>query len=51
MSKYVIKETKETCVILETFTDLFGNEMVKIKTESGQIMEVTNSDIVQFLQD
>jgi hypothetical protein len=49
--KYVIKETKETCVILETFTDLFGNEMVKIRTESGQIMEVAKNDVVQFLQD
>jgi hypothetical protein len=28
MSKYVIKETKETCVVLETFTDLFGNEKI-----------------------
>jgi hypothetical protein len=49
--KFVIKETKETCVILETFTDLFGNEMVKIRTDSGQIMEVAKSDVVQFLQD
>lgn len=51
MSKFVIKETKETCVILETFTDLFGNEMVKVKTESGQITEVSKQDIVNFLQD
>lgn len=51
MSKYVIKETKETCVIIESFIDLFGNDMVKIRTESGQIMEVAKSDIVQFLQD
>jgi hypothetical protein len=49
--KFVIKETKETCVILETYTDLFGNEMVKIRTDSGQIMEVAKSDVVQFLQD
>jgi hypothetical protein len=49
--KFVIKETKETCVILETFTDLFGNEMVRIRTDSGQIMEVAKSDVVQFLQD
>jgi hypothetical protein len=49
--KFVIKETKETCVILETFTDLFGNEMVQIRTDSGQIMEVAKSDVVQFLQD
>ena len=51
MSKFVIKETKETCVILETFTDLFGNEMVKVKTESGQITDVSKQDIVNFLQD
>lgn len=51
MSKFVIKETKETCVILETFTDLFGNEMVKVKTESGQITEVAKEEIVNFLQD
>jgi hypothetical protein len=49
--KFVIKETKETCVILETYTDLFGNEMVKIRTDSGQIMEVAKKDVVQFLQD
>ena len=49
--KYVIKETKETCVILETFTDLFGNEMVRIRTDSGQIMEIAKSEVVQFLQD
>ena len=49
--KFVIKETKETCVILETYTDLFGNEMVKIRTDSGQIMEVAKSEVVQFLQD
>jgi hypothetical protein len=49
--KYVIKETKETCVILETFTDLFGNEMVRIRTDSGQILEVAKSEVVQFLQD
>lgn len=51
MSKYVLKETKETCVIVESFKDLFGNEMVKIKTESGQIMEVAKEDILHFLQD
>jgi hypothetical protein len=49
--KFVIKETKETCVILETYTDLFGNEMVKIRTDSGQILEVAKKDVVQFLQD
>jgi hypothetical protein len=49
--KFVIKETKETCVILETYTDLFGNEMVKIRTDSGQIMEVAKKEVVQFLQD
>ena len=46
--KFVIKETKETCVILETYTDLFGNEMVKIRTDSGQIMEVAKKEVVQF---
>jgi hypothetical protein len=51
MSKYVLKETKETCVIVESYTDLFGMEMVKIKTESGQIMEVAKDDLVHFLQD
>jgi len=51
MSKYVLKETKETCVIVESYTDLFGMEMVKIKTESGQIMEVAKEDIVHFLQE
>jgi hypothetical protein len=51
MSKYILKETKETCVIVETFTDLFGNEMIKIKTDSGQLLEVAKSDVVQFLQD
>ena len=51
MSKYVLKETKETCVIVETFTDLFGNEMIKVKTDSGQLLEVAKSDVVQFLQD
>lgn len=51
MSKYVLKETKETCVIVESFTDLFGKEMVKIRTDSGQILEVAKSDVVQFLQD
>jgi hypothetical protein len=51
MSKYVLKETKETCVIVESFKDLFGKEMVKIRTESGQIMEVAKEDIVHFLQD
>jgi hypothetical protein len=51
MGKFVIKETKETCVIVESYTDLFGMEMVKIKTESGQIMEVAKEDLVHFLQD
>jgi hypothetical protein len=49
--KYVLKETKETCVIVEEFTDLFGNEMVKIKTQSGQVMDVAKEDISFFLQD
>lgn len=49
--KYVLKETKETCVIVEEFTDLFGNDMVKIKTQSGQIMDVAKEDISFFLQD
>ena len=49
--KYVLKETKETCVIVEEFTDLFGNEMVKIKTQSGQVMDVAKEDVSLFLQD
>lgn len=49
--KYVLKETKETCVIVEEFTDLFGNDMVKIKTQSGQIMDVAKEDVSLFLQD
>jgi vacuolar-type H+-ATPase subunit B/Vma2 len=49
--KYVLKETKETCVVVEEFTDLFGNEMVKIKTQSGQLMDVAKEDISLFLQD
>ena len=49
--KYVLKETKETCVIVEHFEDLFGTEMVKIRTESGQIMDVAREDLVHFLQD
>lgn len=51
MAKYILKETKESCVIVEQFEDLFGNEMVKIRTESGQIMDVEKSDLVHFLQD
>jgi hypothetical protein len=49
--KYVIKETKETCVVIENYEDLFGNKMAKVRTESGQIVEVAQEDIVQFLQD
>ena len=49
--KYVLKETKETCVIVESFEDLFGTEMVKIKTESGQLMDVAKEDLVHFLQE
>ena len=49
--KYVLKETKETCVIVEEFKDLFGNEMVKIKTQSGQLMDVAKEDLTFFLQD
>ena len=49
--KYVLKETKETCQIIERYVDLFGNKMCKIKTDSGNIMEVQENDIVQFLQD
>jgi hypothetical protein len=51
MGKYILKETKETCVIVESFEDLFGTEMVKIKTESGQLMDVAKEDLVHFLQD
>jgi hypothetical protein len=51
MNKYVIKETKETCVILETFKNLFGEDMCRVKTESGQISEVPKEEIVNFLQD
>lgn len=49
--KYVLKETKETCVIVEEFTDLFGNKMVKIRTQSGQTMDVAKEEISLFLQD
>ena len=49
--KYVIKETKETCVVIENYEDLFGNQMCKIRTESGQILEVAQDELVQFLQD
>lgn len=49
--KYVLKETKETCQIVERFVDLFGNKMCKIKTESGSVMEVEESDLMHFLQD
>ena len=49
--KYVLTETKETCVIVETFTDLFGDEMCKIQTESGQRMDVAKEDLLYFLQD
>jgi hypothetical protein len=49
--KHVLKETKETCVIVETFTDLFGTEMCKIRTESGQVMDVAKDELVYFLQD
>jgi hypothetical protein len=38
-------------VIVESYTDLFGKEMVKVKTDSGQIMEVAKEDVVYFLQD
>jgi len=51
MSKFVIKETRETCVIVESYIDLFGKEMVKVKTDSGQIMEVAKEEVVYFLQD
>jgi len=51
MSKFILKETMENCVILEHYTDLFGNNMVKIKTQSGQILEVRSDDVIQFLQD
>jgi hypothetical protein len=49
--KYVLKETKESCIILETYTDLFGQEMVRIKTESGQEFAVGKEDLSLFLQD
>lgn len=49
--KFVIKETKETCVVIEQYEDLFGNRMSKVRTESGQILEVAQEDLVQFLQD
>jgi hypothetical protein len=51
MSKYVLKETKETCKIMEYYFDLFGEEMYRIKTESGEIREVKVSEVCQFLQD
>lgn len=49
--KYVLKETKETCVIIETYTDLFGQDMVKIRTESGQEFAVAKEELSFFLQD
>lgn len=49
--KYVIKETKETCVVIENYEDLFGNRMCKIRTDGGQILEVAQDELVQFLQD
>ena len=51
MKKYILKETKESCEIVERFKGLFGNDMCKIKTDSGMIMEVEVSDLIQFLQD
>lgn len=51
MGKFILKETKETCVIVEEYEDLFGETMVRIKTESGQIMSVAKDDLVHFLQD
>jgi hypothetical protein len=51
MSKYVLKETKEMCVIMESYTDLYGVDMLKIKTDAEEILEVLASDVVQFLQD
>jgi hypothetical protein len=49
--KYVLKETKEVCVILETYVDLFGQEMVRIRTESGQEFAVAKENVSYFLQD
>jgi hypothetical protein len=49
--KYVIKETKESCVILETYTDLFGEEMVRVRTDSGMELAVPKQDLTFFLQD
>ena len=51
MTKFILKETMENCVILEHYTDLFGNRIVRVKTDSGQIMEVRSEDVVQFLRD
>jgi len=49
--KFVLKETRETCTIVEEYTDLFGNKLVKIRTESGQTMDVAKDELVYFLQD
>ena len=51
MGKYILKETKETCVIVESYIDLFGQDMVKIRTESGQEFSVERDDLMHFLQD
>jgi len=49
--KYVLKETNEVCMIIETYTDLFGQEMVRVRTESGEEFSVSKSDVSFFLQD
>jgi hypothetical protein len=49
--KYVLKETNEVCMIIETYTDLFGQEMVRVRTESGEEFSVLKNDISFFLQD
>lgn len=49
--KYVIKETRESCIILETYTDLFGEEMARVKTESGIELSIPKENLSFFLQD
>lgn len=51
MTKYVLKETKETCVIVETYQDLFGEEMALIRTSNGDELSVPRDNLVHFLQE
>jgi len=49
--KYVLKETREVCMLIETYVDLFGEEMARVRTESGQEFSVPKADLSFFLQD